>query len=310
MPAEPENVIHQPAVVHAADIADIVERAHTSVDVTTVVAAALFAPVPRDLLHRAAALATTTRERQVVAIALAHVAGDADRVDALARDHLADHPDSVLVAWITANTHADPATPEGTVMSHTPATASIHATVHQHPARRSFRPWWRWLLTALAVPVAGWIGHVVAGRVDSVSAAVLGGVMTGAGIGAAQWALLRHRGVGIRWIPATAIGLGAGLSAGAALVSYRTDILSLALMGAISGLAVGIAQGAILGNIKRMLLWSVATAALWAVGWTVTTAGGISVDQQFVVFGAYGAITVAFLQSVVVGAFVPKAVQS
>jgi hypothetical protein len=45
-------------------------------------------------------------------------------------------------------------------------------------------------------------------------------------------------------------------------------------------------------------------------GWTVTTAGGISVDQQFVVFGAYGAITVAFLQSVVVGAFVPKAVQS
>ena len=46
-----------------------------------------------------------------------------------------------------------------------------------------------------------------------------------------------------------------------------------------------------------MLGWSAATAALWAVGWTVTTAGGIGVEEQFVVFGASGAITFAFLQS-------------
>ena len=57
-----------------------------------------------------ARVATTTRDRQVVAIAVAHTAGDADRVDALARDHLADHPDGVLVAWITANTHTQPPT--------------------------------------------------------------------------------------------------------------------------------------------------------------------------------------------------------
>ena len=134
---------------------------------------------------------------------------------------------------------------------------------------------------------------------------------TGAGIGAAQWALLRRRGIGVGWIPATAAGLGAGLAVGAALVSYRTDITSLALMGAICGLAVGIAQGAMLGNTKRMLGWSAVTAALWAVGWSVTTAGGISVDQQFVVFGAYGAITSTFLQSMIIGSFIPaKAVQS
>jgi hypothetical protein len=78
--------------------------------VTTIVAAALFAPDPGDLLHRAAALAKTARDRQVVAIALAHVAGDAERVDALARDHLVDHPDSVVVAWITAKTHPNPPT--------------------------------------------------------------------------------------------------------------------------------------------------------------------------------------------------------
>jgi hypothetical protein len=112
MAAEPENVIHRLAVGGDAAIAEIIERAQTSEDVTTMVAAAMFAPVPGDLLHRAAALAETTRDRQVVAIAVAHVAGDTDRVDALARDHLVDHPDSVLVAWLSANTHLNRHTPK------------------------------------------------------------------------------------------------------------------------------------------------------------------------------------------------------
>ena len=93
---------------------------------------------------------------------------------------------------------------------------------------------------------------------------LLGGVVTGAGVGAAQWALLRHRGVSARWIAATAVGLAAGLAVGAALVAYRTDISSLALMGAFSGLGVGLAQGVTLGSVKRVLPWGVATAALWA----------------------------------------------
>ena len=108
MAAEPEDLIHHLVAGGDTAIAEIIERAHTTDDVTTMVAAAMFAPVPGDLLHRAAGVATTTRDRQVVAIAVAHVAGDADRVDALARDHLVDHPDSVLVAWISANTHPEP----------------------------------------------------------------------------------------------------------------------------------------------------------------------------------------------------------
>ncbi len=35
--------------------------------------------------------------------------------------------------------------------------------------------------------------------------------------------------------------------------------------------------------------------ALWALGWTATTLGGISVDDQFTVFGAYGALTFSAL---------------
>ena len=49
---EPENVIHQLAVGDAAAIAEIVERAQTSDDVTTLVAAALFTPATENLMAR------------------------------------------------------------------------------------------------------------------------------------------------------------------------------------------------------------------------------------------------------------------
>jgi hypothetical protein len=69
-------------------------------DPAALVAAALYSPDARLLLDRAAEVATTTRDRQLVAIAAAHLRGERDVVDALARDHLVDHPDSVLAAWI------------------------------------------------------------------------------------------------------------------------------------------------------------------------------------------------------------------
>jgi hypothetical protein len=54
------------------------------------------------LLVRAAGLAATSRDRQVVAISGAHLAGDTELVDALARDHLVDHPTSLIVSWIAS----------------------------------------------------------------------------------------------------------------------------------------------------------------------------------------------------------------
>ena len=74
----------------------------TSRDPEVLVAAALQAPNWPELLDRAAFAATCARDRQLVAIAAAHLAGDDDRALLLARDHLADHPDSVLGAHIAA----------------------------------------------------------------------------------------------------------------------------------------------------------------------------------------------------------------
>jgi hypothetical protein len=106
MPApDPEQLIHQLAVGNAVAIATIVDASRTSDDPLILVAAALFASDGSDLMARAGRVAVTTRDRQLVAIASAHLGGDRDLVDALARDHLVDHPDSVLVAWIAAASH-------------------------------------------------------------------------------------------------------------------------------------------------------------------------------------------------------------
>ena len=97
-----DRLIRQLIGGETAAAVDIVGRAQTSEDPSVVAAAALIGPGAPELLARGAELAQTTRERQLVAIAAAYLAGDRDLVDALARDHLVDHPDSLLVAWIAA----------------------------------------------------------------------------------------------------------------------------------------------------------------------------------------------------------------
>jgi hypothetical protein len=94
------TLLHRLVVGDADAVAAIVEASRDSDEPAILVAASLFAPDGERLLARADALAATTRDRQLVAIAAAHRRGDRELVDALARDHLVDHPDSVLAAWI------------------------------------------------------------------------------------------------------------------------------------------------------------------------------------------------------------------
>lgn len=105
--------LHQLLAGDAAASAAIVAESRTSRDPVILVAAALVAPADREtLLARASRMAATTRDRQLVVIATAHLRGERDLVDALARDHLVDHPDSVLVAWI-AGASQRTTTPKG-----------------------------------------------------------------------------------------------------------------------------------------------------------------------------------------------------
>jgi hypothetical protein len=92
------------------------------------------------------------------------------------------------------------------------------------------------------------------------------------------------------------LALGAGLLAGAAAVNYETDLGDLAVMGAITGVPLGAAQAVVIARRwPHAWSWGLAMPALWALGWTVTTAIGVDVERQYVVFGSAGAITVMAL---------------
>ena len=80
----------------------ILAQADTTESPVVIAMAALLERRPGSL-DRALAAASTSRDRQVVEIARAHLNGNNDLVDALARDHLVDFPDSLIVAWIASD---------------------------------------------------------------------------------------------------------------------------------------------------------------------------------------------------------------
>lgn len=93
------------------------------------------------------------------------------------------------------------------------------------------RRMWLWPVAILvSFPIGGFAADLVVDGVDSVGAALAGGLIAGAIIGAAEWFALRQW-VSWLWIPATGAGMTAGLAAGAALVDYGIARGDLALMG-------------------------------------------------------------------------------
>lgn len=102
MPEDIENLLHRLIGGDRAAPAEILDRARTCNSPTLLVAAALLADAPTELMARAGRAAATTRDRQLVAVATAHLDHNDDLLDALVRDHLADHPDNLLAAWIAA----------------------------------------------------------------------------------------------------------------------------------------------------------------------------------------------------------------
>ena len=71
-------------------------------------------------------------------------------------------------------------------LSTDPVDRTSHDSAHDPSVQRRF-PGWRWVAVALAFPIAGYIGWGVGGHVDAVGAALVGGALTGAGLGAVEW---------------------------------------------------------------------------------------------------------------------------
>ncbi|SFB41623.1 hypothetical protein SAMN05192575_1114 [Nocardioides alpinus] len=150
-------------------------------------------------------------------------------------------------------------------------------------------------------PLGGYAAFLLTGRVDGPGPALSGGLLTGAVLGAVQvWAMWEARPRPLSWILATAVGMMAGVAIGAALVDYRTDLGSLAVQGAVTGALVGMAQSVVLApRLGAMALaWPPVLSGSLALGWAVTTAAGIDVDQQFTIFGSSGALVATLLTAV------------
>ena len=177
-------------------------------------------------------------------------------------------------------------------------TTAIEADAPTRWNRGTARRIWLWPLSILiGVPIGGYVADLVVDGVDSVRAAIVAGLIAGAIIGAAEWIALR-RWVSWLWIPATTVGMAVGLAAGAYLVDYGIDRVDLALMGAVTGLGVGIMQAAVLTRhrIPGARWWMVANPPGWAFGWFVTSyVIARNIAERFPVFGASGAVVFGLL---------------
>lgn len=169
------------------------------------------------------------------------------------------------------------------------------------------RAWLLWTTSFLALPVGGFAGTIITGRIDSPLSALTGGAIAGLVIGAGQALTSSRRLRPQTWIPATAIGMSAGLALAAAAVGYRTSMPDLALMGILNGLILGLAQALALPPAlgRRRWIWAAAMPALWGLGWTVTTLARIAVDQQFIIFGASGALVVTAISGLILNSLLP-----
>lgn len=157
---------------------------------------------------------------------------------------------------------------------------------------------WLWPVAILVgFPIGGLLADVVVDGVDSVGAALGGGLIAGALTGAAEWFALR-RWVSWLWIAATSVGMAAGLAVGAALVDYGISRGDLVLMGAVTGVGVSVLQTLVLARhgISDAYWWAVANPPAWALGWFVTSyVITRNIDERFTNFGASGAIVFGLL---------------
>ena len=99
---------------------------------------------------------------------------------------------------------------------------------------------------------------------------------------------------------------GLGLLLGAWVVDFGTSWADLALVGGLTGLVLGPFQAlALPTRAERRWSWALAMPAMWALGWTATTLGGIHVEEQFTIFGMYGALAFSAVSGVLLHRLLP-----
>jgi hypothetical protein len=161
----------------------------------------------------------------------------------------------------------------------------------------------RWIIAIVGFPIGGFIGHLIAGPAATIPAALISGLIAGAIIGAGQavaLGILRPQALAL-WAGASALGLGVALAAVTAVIGQIEIQTEAVALGAISGLALGAAQAALLmrERVANAWIWVIATGAAWAVGWAVTSGVGVALAAGWPVYGLSGALASQVITGVV-----------
>jgi len=160
----------------------------------------------------------------------------------------------------------------------------------------------RWLIATLAFPVGGYLGNFIAGPAATVPAALFSGLIAGTIIGLGQGLAIRSKPQPIvEWAATTAVGMGVGLAAVTAIIRQIDTMTDAVLLGAVSGLAIGALQAALLmrDHVANAWVWVPATAIAWAVGWAVTASVGVALAPGWPVYGISGAVVSQLITGVV-----------
>ena len=141
---------------------------------------------------------------------------------------------------------------------------------------------------ALGGPIGGVVGMILVTPVTM--------LLAGSLLGTAQWISLPRRLVSLRrWIPASAVGLGIGFTAGIVAVEFLGEWLTgapvrfrtlgplgrasgLVVVGLIAGLSLGVAQALALRHEASPRRWVLTTMAGIGIG---LPAGGLVADAVF-----------------------------
>jgi hypothetical protein len=160
------------------------------------------------------------------------------------------------------------------------------------------RDYAKWVAVFLAFMIGGFVGRLIANPADGFVFAFITAAVAGAIIGLGQWLALGRDVPAVRWVGATAIGLGVSFVIVQALGA--TSNSAATIIGAVTGLGVGIAQSLVRSHrIPPAAVWIPTMTVAWAIAWVVTTSIGVQASAGWPVVGLSGALVAQLLTGVV-----------
>ena len=160
------------------------------------------------------------------------------------------------------------------------------------------RDYAKWLAVFLAYPLAGLLGRTIANPADGLVLAFITAGVAGAVLGLAQWVALGRHVPAVLWVGATAVGLG--VSFVIVQMLGATTSVAAPVIGAVTGLGVGLAQSLVRSDrIPPALVWIPTMGIAWLIAWVVTTSVGVQAEAGWPVVGVSGALVAQILSGAV-----------